>query len=142
MSLTAQFKQTKEGHIVYFGSNDDGTIPTFTVGRMNKSNKPYQKAIEKAFKPHQRSIQLKTMSEDKAGEILRDVFCAHILIGWENVKKADVSGNADDTGDAEFNKENAVQLLNNLPDLFDELNTAASDASNFRDGVMEEGAKN
>lgn len=146
MSLREQFgtDENKElnGVEVTYGKNDDGTIPTFVVSRMGKANKPYMKALELALRPYRRQIELKQIDNDTAGEVLETVFIKHVLKNWSNVKLADVTGSAKDEGDAPFNLANAKMLFGALPDLFDELNSQANDAANFRDAQLEADAKN
>ncbi len=147
MSLREQFgtnlsKET-EGVEVKYGKNDDGTEPTFIISRMGKSNKGYMKALERALRPHKRAIDLKTMDNEVAGKILEDVFVAHVLKGWSNVMLNDITGKTEDKGkQAPYSREMATALFEVLPDLFDELNSQANDASNFRDAQLEDDAKN
>lgn len=115
--------------------NKDGTPVKFYVARAGKSNKKYQKALETTFKPYRRQIQLGTMSEETATALMTEVFATTILKGWENVRGKDGK-------DIPFNKDNAVMLLTALPDLYETLSSAASDAANFRDETLAEDAKN
>lgn len=142
MSLRSQYqtdtKKENDGVEVKLPANEDGTVPTFVVSRMGKANKAYMKALEVAMRPFQR----RKIDNDTAGEILEVIFVKHVLKGWSNVKLADVTGNPQDKGDATCNEANAKLLFAALPDLFDELNTQASDASNFRDVELEDNAGN
>lgn len=146
MSLSQQFKsdedKIKKGVPVQYAANPDKTVPTFFISRASAANKDYQKELRRTFKPHETAMRLKTLSDEKAGELLRDVFAKTVLLGWENVLKSDVTGNKEDIGYCDFNKENAVQLFVSLPDLFDDLNAQANDAALFRDDSLEANAKN
>ncbi len=146
MSLSQQFKsddkKIEQGVPVTYAANKDGTVPTFYISRSSNANKDYQKELRRAFKPHERAIQLKQMKDDQAGDLLREVFAKSVLRNWANVAKCDVTGNPEDEGYSEFNKENAVKLFTNLPDLFEDLQAQANDASLFRDDTLEENAKN
>lgn len=146
MSLSAQFKtdETKEsnGVPIRLAPNDDGSVPTFYVSRMGKTNKDYMKALERAIRPVQTRIDRKTLPREESEAILLDVFVKHVLKNWENVELADVTGNADDKGFAPYNPANAKKLFDRLPDLYDDLTQQANEAANFRDAELEDSAKN
>lgn len=146
MSLTGSFKVNDEkiekGVDVTYAANADGTIPTFTISRAGNANKRYKKLMMRTFAPHQRAMQLKQFPDEKAGELLMDVFIGSVLLGWNNVTNADVTGDKDKEGFADYNSTNAKLLFKNLPELYDDLNAQAADASLFREGELEESAKN
>lgn len=146
MSLTKQFATNKEAEIegveVTFSPNEDGTVPTFVVSRASRSNPRYLKALERLTKPHRRAIELKTLSREMSEDIFRQVFVDGNMMAWENVPLSDVTGEEKDTGYAPFSRANAIALLTRLPDLYDELQAAASDASRFRNEILEEEAGN
>lgn len=146
MSLTDTFKTSDEkiekGVEIEYAPNADKTIPTFTISRTGKANKRYSRLLTRTFAPHQRALQLKTLSDEKAGELMMDVFIGSALLGWRHVLNADVTGDKKKTGFAEFNVENAKLLFKNLPELYEDLTAQAAEASLFRDGALEESAKN
>lgn len=139
MSLFKQFQTNADieaaGVKVEYGQNDNGSVPAFYVSRIAKSNKRYSKALEAATRPYRRQIELGTMPEDVADRIFMEVFVSTILMGWENIESQDGSPLA-------FTKENAVQLLKALPELFDDLQEKAKQASMFREASLEDDAKN
>ncbi|QBZ71755.1 hypothetical protein [Pseudomonas phage KP1] len=115
--------------------NEDGTIPTFTISRMGKSNKAYSKALDAATRPYRRQVELGTMKNEVAEEIFLDVFVSHVLKGWRNVQ--------DEQGkEIEYSKDAAKSLMLELPDVYERLQEEAKLASNFRDGALESEAKN
>jgi hypothetical protein len=146
MSLSSEFKTDSakevEGIEVQIGRNDDGSVPTFVIGRSSKTNKPYQAALTKAAAPFQRQIQLKVDVSAQLEKAFLEVFCGYILRGWSNVLKSDVTGNADDKGLAEFSKANAIALFTRLPDLYEFLQEQSNTASLYLETVREESAKN
>jgi len=139
MSLFKQFgidpEKIANGVEVKFGKNDDKTIPTFYVSRAHASNKEYKKDGEVAFRPYRRQIELKTLSEDIAEDVMLDLFVSSVLKGWANVQDEDGTS-------LSFTAENAKYILKALPDLYDELQAAANDASLFRVANREADAKN
>ncbi len=139
MSLYENFATNKDrelgGVAMEYSANKDGTIPTFTVTRMCRSNTRYNKRLEAATKPHRRAIQLETMDNNLAEKISMQVFVDTILLGWSNIQGRDSKV-------IPFSKSAAIVLFTDLPDLYDDLQMRASKASEFRDEVMEEEAKN
>ena len=115
--------------------NEDGTIPTFKVSRLGKSNKKYTKALEVATRPYRRQIELGVLKPEVSEKIFMDVFCTTILIGWKNVI-------GEDGTPLKYSKDNAIKLMTALPDLYERIQSEASIASNFRDASLEEESKN
>ena len=141
MSLYKQFatnsEKETEGVKIEFheATNDDGSIPTFVVSRMGKSNKRYSKALEAATRPYRRQIELGTMNNDKAEEIFLGVFVDTVLKGWKNVRD-------EDGKPLEFTKAAAVKLFTDLPEVYERLQEEAKLSANFRDAALEEEVKN
>ena len=141
MSLYKQFatnsEKETEGVKIEFheATNDDGSIPTFVVSRMGKSNKRYSKALEAATRPYRRQIELGTMNNDKAEEIFLGVFVDTVLKGWKNVR-------GEDGKPLEFSKAAAVKLFTDLPEVYERLQEEAKLSANFRDAALEEEVKN
>jgi hypothetical protein len=139
MSLYNQFETNKEAEIegveVQYGANADKTVPTFRISRMSKANKKYTKALERATRPHRRAIELETMNNDLAERLFMGVFVDTVLLGWSNVQDREGKNIA-------FNKENALKLFTDLPELYDDLQEKAKKASLFREEAIEEEAGN
>jgi len=146
MSLRKQFgtdaKMESEGVEVQFGENQDGSIPTFRLARATKANKAYSKALERATRPHRRQIELGTMNNELAEKMFMGVFVDTLLLGWSNVKLSDVTGDEESEGSAPFNRENALALLQALPDLYEDLQMKCNGASLFRSEKLEEESGN
>lgn len=120
---------------VEFGTNDDGTVITFILSRMGASNKQYVKALEAAQKPFRRQIQLGTLPQETNERIFREVFANTVLKGWVNVRD-------ENEQDLPFNFVNAIKVLTDLPDLYDDLFRQANTIDLFRSEALEEDAKN
>lgn len=139
MSLYAAYKtdtsRENQGARIVKGSNEDGTEIVFIVARTGKSNTTYKLASERAFRPHKAAIKAGNLSNDTAEALLLDLFCGHLLKGWENVR--------DESGvELPFNEQNAKKLMQDLPDLYQELVEASNDVSLFLDSNREADAKN
>lgn len=151
MGLAKDYKtdaaKEADGVEVKLSVNDDGTVPTFTLSRMSKSNKRYTKAFELATRPYRRQIELKTLNEKTAEDMLRKVFAETVLLGWSHVQNEMVNGELlfpemPVNCDIPFNASNALSLFDKLPELYDELSSQASDVSLFRAAAVEDEAKN
>lgn len=133
---TDSIKET-EGVEIEFpeAQNDDGSVPTFLISRMGKSNRAYSKALEAATRPYRRQVELGTMKNEVAEALFLNVFCDTVLKGWRNVM--------DEKGKAiGFSKDTAVELMTALPDVYERLQEEAKLAANFRESVLDDEAKN
>lgn len=139
--LHAKFKTDRvkevEGVAIEFSDapNDDGSIPTFTISRMGKTNRAYSKALEQATRPYRRQIELKIFKEETAESVFMGVFVDTILTGWQHVRN-------ERDEPIPYNKQNAIMLMSELPDVYERLQEEAKLASNFREAELEEEAKN
>lgn len=144
LSKTYATDTTKEneGVKVSMPQNDDGSIPYFIIARTGRANKRYTKALERNMRPVQAQIRTKTLGNEQADTLLMSSFIEGALQSWGNIELADVTGNPEDKGFADFNPENAGKLFTRLPDLFADLTEQANDVALFRSGENEEIAKN
>lgn len=148
----------KNGTWVEFDSmvNDDGTIPTFLIARATSENRQYANrtlALRRKYNSNNRNIE--DLSGNELINYSKDtiaVFCDIILLDWRNVKydaKLDDEGKmiSDKNGvpiceEMVYNKQNANQLLFDIPSLFFWLTTEASNYQNFLAKKREEDLKN
>lgn len=140
MSLYKQFETNvsveNEGVFVDVGIiNEDGSTPEFKLARMGKTNKRYTKTLNRVTRPHERAIQLGTMNEAVAERLFREVFVDAILLDWRNVQ--DREGKK-----LPFNRDNALKLLTDLPELYDELQDKAKKSATFRAEALDDAAGN
>ncbi len=147
MGLRKTFKTDRnaeiEGVEVEVSVNDHNQLPIkIRIARMSASNKRYTKELNRVTKPHQSAIQNDAMDNDLARKMLQEVFVDTILLGWENLPKSELTGVDTDTDPLEFNKENALALFKELPDLYDDWEARANKAAAFREKEREGSAKN
>lgn len=139
MSIFKQFKMDEkkelEGIEIPYGPNDDGTIPTFRILHQTSSNQKYARTLRRETLPHKRLIEMNALPQDKARLIGLRVFCLSILVGWDNVQ---------DENDKliPFSFDNAMELLQTLPSLYDRLNEESAKDSLFLQYSLENEAKN
>lgn len=139
MSLYKDFETDKKaeeaGVWIDYGPNDDDTIPAFRLARMGKANKKYVKTLEKLTKPYRRQMELGTMGEKLAQELNVSIFADSIVLDWRNVQDKD--GN-----EIEFSRDAVKVLMNDLPDLYADLESHAQRAATFREKELEYDVKN
>lgn len=99
------------------------------------ANKRFNQRIEALQKPYRRAIQLGTISDDKAEEIILQAFVETILIEW---------GNIDIPGAMPFTAESAKRILADpaWALFYGELRQLANDQSAFMQIETEEDGKN
>lgn len=105
------------------------------IARAGGENKKFLRAIEKAAKRHRSQIRTDTLGVDTNRRIMQEVYAETVILGWENVTDRD--GNP-----LPFNKENCLQLFQDLPALWDDIVEQANSIALFREHVREESAKN
>ena len=107
----------------------------FKVARIGTNESAYGKLLRQKTKHLRRKIEADTLDVDVLSKIMMDVFVQTSLLDWKNVNGSD--GKAID-----FNRENALELMRRLPDLFDDLHTQAQALSTFQKEAVEKDSKN
>jgi hypothetical protein len=147
MSLRKTFKTDRtaevEGVWLEVAVNDHNGKPIrIKIARMSSANKRYTTLLNKVTKPHQSAIQNDALDNDLARKMLQDVFAETVLLDWDNLPKSELTGNDTDEELLEFNKENALALFTELPDLYDDWEARAQKSAAFREAERENAAKN
>jgi len=105
------------------------------VARAGGSNHKYGKSITERMKPFKRAYETGTLSDEDSDKIMREVYADSIILGWENV--TDKDGNY-----LEFNRENCIKLMSDLPELFRDIMAQSQKVANYRIEEIEADAKN
>jgi hypothetical protein len=108
---------------------------SFKVARASKVNAKYGKALERLMKPYQKQIRLNTLSDDVASNVMIEAFCEGILLDWKGVTNKEGE-------EMKYSKENAIKLMNDLPDLFEDLQEQSNSMTLFKEEELQENAKN
>ena len=95
------------------------------MARSGGNNSGFAKCLEVRTRPHRRKIDNDDMDLELANTIMIEVFAETVIKDWEGI--TDEDGNV-----MPCTKENAVTLLTQLPDLFNELREVAAKQANFR----------
>lgn len=129
----AMFKTNRqaeqEGVVLDYGSFK------IRVLRAGPENARFQRVMEAKLKPHRRLLNNNMADMDVIDRLIREAYAETIVIGWEGV--------TDEEGtELPCNKENALKLFTDLPDLFRDVRDQAASAALFREHVLELDAKN
>lgn len=119
------------GILVQYGLDSKGQPVRFKIARAGGANKAFTRQLERVTKPYRRQIQAGSLDNDLGDRLYRDVFVDTVLLGWENVEGPDGQP-------LPFNRENAIKLFTDLPDLFADLREQAGNIALFREVVLEE----
>lgn len=116
-----------------------------TVARAGGANRRYAKVLETMMKPYRRAMELGVMKEEKAREVLGEVYASAIVLNWETKRSGLwVQGIESKNGDEilPFTKENVAKVFQDLPDLFSDIRSQADKAQLFRQVALEQEAGN
>jgi len=88
--LTLDMNKVNNGVVrEYHEANQDGTIPWVKIAHKGDANRRYLMRKEALLKPHRRKLQLGTMPEFEAQNLLRQAFIDVILLDWGNFQPND-----------------------------------------------------
>jgi hypothetical protein len=114
-----------EGQWFDYGPGPSGENQRFCLARMGRSNKKYTGAIQRMQTEYGRQLDSGTLADSVAHEVLLHIFCTTILVNW--------TGICDENDEAlPYSVENAKQLLTDLPDLYQELQSLAQSREHYR----------
>ncbi len=107
----------------------------FLLARAGGSNTKFGNVLQVKTAPHRRKMEDDKLDLELANRLMIETFAESVVLDWTGV--------TDPTGKKiKFSKTHAVNLLLDLPDLFDELRDAASKQSNYRTSVIVDDIKN
>jgi|AntRauTorcE11897_2_1112592.scaffolds.fasta_scaffold00704_9 hypothetical protein len=110
---------------IWFAITDE---TQFLVRRFGGANaQKVKQATAKYYKPFARQVENGTMSAEKEKEILVRSFVESCLVDWKGVEI--------DGEEQKFEKEKAIELFCNLPDLFESIYEYATATSSYREDL-------
>ncbi len=107
------------------------------IARAGGANKKYTRILEAVSKPHRRAIQSGNLPNDKANDILKEVYAKAVVLGWGGPGMVDESGQPLD-----FTVDNCISIFNRLPDLFEDVKAQAESFVLFKVEQAEKDAGN
>lgn len=141
--MSALYKQFKtdanleqEGVVLDLGVNeDDQSRVGIRIARAGGGNVLFTKTVEQKLKPHRHALRTKTMGTKHLDRLMREVYADTVILDWENVR-------GPDNQPLPFNRDNVLKLLEDLPDLWKEIQSMSDDISVFREAERKEDAGN
>lgn len=110
----------------------------FTIRRQGGNNKLWAKTLEEVTKPFRRQMELKTIKNEKAEELMREAFAKAVVVGWRGVSQFDISGDPSHKEiEWSFSVANCLALFVEMPDIYEELQKKSTDIDNFRNAALE-----
>lgn len=98
---------------------------TFVVRRAGGSNKRYQTVLRQLIAPVRRQVQNETIPPESLDKIFMQTYARTVVLGWTGVTDAE-------NNPLEFNEGNFVKLMQDLPDLWRQLQEECDRLTNFR----------
>lgn len=114
---------------------DYGDGVTIKVARAGGSNVKFEKLVQAKLRKYERLRQNDLLEIAVLRPVLREIYAEAVVLGWDGI--TDKDGNA-----MPFNKENAIKLFTDLPDLFDDVVVQSQKAALFRQNVLDDEAGN
>ena len=130
MNLYKQFKtdrnkETGEGITLNYG---DAKI---IIHRAGGANSEYRKKHNANLREFGREIDNGTFTPEEDAQVMAELYADTVIKGWEGV--------ADENGKPlPFNRENVVKLMTDLPELFNDIKSAATTVALFKQKQIEE----
>ena len=116
-----------------------------TIARAGGANKRYAKLLNLKAKPYQRLIQLDQLDNDKAIEILMEVYAQAVVKNWESKSNGEWVPGIENQEGSELlpvNAANVLAVFKALPDLFADIRVQAEQGALFRTALREQASGN
>lgn len=120
----------------------------FRIARAGGANQKFKKVFQHKMKPLRRQIENEQLTDDQSERLFAEVYAETVVLSWETNFGTEKDPNwkpvwvGEDGVELEFSKENVTEVLIDLPELFADLKTMASQASNYRRAEAEADAGN
>ncbi len=128
----------KKGITLQYGTTtrDGKDVPvTITIARAGGNNVRFDKVFEVKTKPYKRMIQTDSLDPEVGKRIMRETYAETVILGWENVQGKDGEF-------LDFTHDNVITVMEDLPDLFGDIQVQANKQALFRVVVNEADEKN
>ncbi|MFZ4857906.1 MAG: hypothetical protein ACOYL3_16070 [Desulfuromonadaceae bacterium] len=134
MSLYSMFKtsdrrEKEEGVVLDYGT------AKIRIARAGGSNRRYSDLLTKKLRPFKRQLENETMDPDAGTRVMAEVYADTVILGWEGVQNAEGKN-------LDFNRDNVIKIMTDLPDLFRDIQEQALKMANFREAELDDDRKN
>jgi hypothetical protein len=129
---------------------DYGDGVELKLRRAGGRNLKYRDAHEARTTRNKRRIDMGSMSEDEARDLMANVYADAIVVDWRTRTGKDEDGNpiyaqavtGSDGSEVPFSRDNVFKVLSDLPEFFKAVRVDAESVDLFRDDPREADAKN
>lgn len=114
------------------------------LARAGGKNQKFNAAMARISKNHKRAIDHDLLSQDKARQLVFETYADHVILNWETLVDGEWrEGIEGPDGDLlPFNRENVIETLNEMPDLFTEIKLTAENIQYYRQSLLDDAVKN
>ncbi len=119
---------------IHTPKTDEWSAECYVLARAGGSNSKFLKAVEVLSRPH-RKRGVEKLSYEQQRSIMVQAFVEGVIIDWEGVRDKD-------DNEIPFSKDNVLKFFNDLPDMFDVIQTEAMELSNYLMEEVESDVKN
>lgn len=134
MSLYNTFETDKslerDGIVLDYGFNSKNQPIQIRIARAGGANTKFAKVLEQKMKPYKRAIANDTMDNKVAEKLLVEAYADAVVLGWEGVEDREGSP-------LEYNRDNVVKVLTDLPDLFIDIQQQSQKSALYRAELRE-----
>ena len=134
MSLYNTFETDKslerDGIVLDYGFNSKNQPVQIRIARAGGANTKFAKVLEQKMKPYKRAIANDTMDNKVAEKLLVEAYADAVILGWEGVEDREGSP-------LEYNRDNVVKVLTDLPDLFIDIQQQSQKSALYRAELRE-----
>lgn len=114
----------------------------FKIKIASTGSEKYKRTMKAVFKPYERQVQTGTMPEELAEEKLTLVFARAIVLDWWCSEWGEHTMWDKEGNRLDYNEQNVIKLLTEMPKLQDMIRDEAQRAENFRKREEEDALKN
>lgn len=125
----------KDGILLDYGFNSKNEPVQIRIARAGGSNVRFAKTLEQRMRPYKRAIANDTMDNKVAEKLLMEAYADAVILSWEGVEDRDGQP-------LEFTRDNVLKVLQDLPDLFVDIQQQSQKVALFRADLREEEAGN
>lgn len=139
MSLARKFKTDEkceaEGICLDYGDGQK-----IWIARAGGANRAFQKEAQRIVRKYRRQLTLNILPEEIQQKVAREAYARTVILRWEGVTDKDCGGDGTEPVPCTF--ENICRLLENLPELFNDIQRQAQNIELFLETLREDDAKN
>jgi hypothetical protein len=117
------------------------------IARAGGSNAKFRRLLTAKLKPYRHQLDNDTMDDNVSEQLLKEAYAEVVILGWESRVVKDGVETWEpwlDTphGKLKYSADNCIKVLNDLPELFRDIQSMASKVATFRADEEEEAVKN